>query len=129
MPRERKSKWTAEKIIKQFKLTINIPDVHPKLYAFIETLINEEFTAEEDLLEYEAREIANIAMGKHDWHGMVHEQRRFSGLSRLANKHMTDGWKLTEIPNGDGYSTYLLNKAGAPKKAAPAKKQTRATTK
>ena len=123
MPKERKSKWTAEKIIKQFKLTCTIPDVHPKLYAFIETLIEEEFTAEEDLLEHEAREIANIAMGKHDWHGMVHEQRRFSGLGRLANKYMTDGWKLTEMANGDGYSTYLLSKTGSQKAAAPAKRR------
>jgi|GEM_PF-2096963 len=127
MPRERKSKWTAEKIIKQFKLTCSIPDVHPKLYSFIEALISEEFTAEEDLLDNEAHEIANIAMGKHDWHGMMHEQRRFSGLSKLANKYMTDGWKLTEIANGDGYSTYLLAKTGSQKALSMSKRQAKSS--
>ncbi len=127
MPRQRKSKWTAEKIIKQFKLTCSIPDVHPKLYSFIEALINEEFTAEDDPLDHAAREIANIAMGKHDWHGKMHEQRHFSGLSKLANKYMAEGWKLTEIANGDGYSTYLLAKTGSQKALSMSKRQAKSS--
>lgn len=96
-------KLTSAKITKMFKLEIAIFEVSPKLYSFFGDL--EKYP---HALEAEAKMVADRLMGTYDWQGMQSEWKHFSGLKKLVNANMKNGWKATEKPLGNGYSIYYL---------------------
>lgn len=94
----------ADKFTKMFKLEIPVWEVNDKLarlFVQIEKYPN--------LLEIEAKNAAAAIMGtKAHGQGMQDRYQTYSGLTKKINAHMTQGYKVTELASGNGYSTYSI---------------------